>query len=170
MKKFHFLIIIASLLTGLLAGGNVNRYIVEVPAWRHVSIVSWAAYSSHADLGNGLFLYPFEAIGSFLLLIAALIIVLIRKTTFKYISLPMLLATGFSALGLIFTIFAAPVMLSVPALGNNEILLQQAFNKFHFWGMFRAIAQLLSFFACIWVLKKMIVIKHNDFNHYKSPV
>ncbi len=174
MKKevawFNILISGPSIFTGILAGTNIDRYVVQVPAWRHVSIVSWGAYSRYADLGNGLFLYPFEAIGSFLLLLAVSFIVLKDKIRYKYVALPALLATGFAALGLILTIFAAPVMLNIPTLGDNEILLQQAFDKFHFWGLFRAIAQLLSFFASVWVLKRMITINQHDSMHYKNQV
>jgi hypothetical protein len=115
-----------------------------------VSILNWAAYSRHADLGNGLFLYPLEAIGSFLLLFTASVIILFHKSLFKQVALPAHLAVVFAAIGLIFTFFAAPLMLSIRTIGNNEILLQKAFDKFQFWGMLRAIAQLLSFLACVW--------------------
>ena len=157
--RVNFLITAASLLTGLLAGGNVDRYIVQVPAWKHVNILSWAAYSRYADLGNGIFLYSFEAIGGSLLLISASIIVLIHKKAFKFVAVPLHLATIFAAMGLIFTFSAAPVMLSIPSMQNNEILLRHAFNKFHFWGLLRAIAQLLSFFACVSALVKNVYRK-----------
>ena len=152
----NFLIITACFLCGLLAGGNVDRYVVQVPAWRQVSISNWAAYSRHADLGNGIFLYPFEAIGSFLMLVIASSIVLIQKTTFKNVIFPLHLATILSAIGLLFTFFAAPVMLSVGRMDNNVLALQHAFDRFHFWGLLRAIAQLLSFVASIFALRGII--------------
>ena len=144
----------ACIFTGLLAGANVDRYVVQLPSWHSVSILNWATYSRHADLGNGLFLYPLEAIGSFLLLFTALVIILFHKSLFKQVALPAHLAVIFAAIGLIFTFFAAPVMLSIRTIGNNEILLQNAFDKFQFWGLLRAIAQLLSFLACVWAFTR----------------
>ena len=61
----------ATVLSGLLAGMDVNRVAVEMHAWERVGATGWAAYSRHADLANGLFLYPFEAIGAALFTLAA---------------------------------------------------------------------------------------------------
>jgi hypothetical protein len=157
----NLLIITGCILSGLLAGGNVDRYVVQVPAWRQVNILNWAAYSRHADLGNGIFLYPFEAIGSFLTLFISSIIVLVNKPVFKYVALPLYLATILSAVGLFFTFFAAPVMLSIGTMDNNIFQLQRAFDKFHFWGLLRAIAQSLSFFASIFALREVIKCSYN---------
>jgi hypothetical protein len=65
----RFLVTGSCILSGLLAGGNVYRYIIEVPAWHNLNINMWSRYSEHADLGNGLFLFPIEAVGSTVLLI-----------------------------------------------------------------------------------------------------
>ncbi len=156
---FILLITAATLLTGILAGGSVDRYIVQVPAWRHLSKLSWAEYTRYAEFGNGLYFYPFEVLGSFILLFTTSAIVLIHKTRFRNIALPVHLATIFATIGVIFTFFSFPVMLSIQTMGNNELLVQHAFDKYHFWGLLRAIAQLLSFIACAWVFKK-----YNDVN------
>lgn len=161
-KWLNLLIITACFLSGLLAGGNVDRYVVQMPAWKQVSILNWAVYSRHADLGNGIFLYPFEAIGSFLMLCISSIIILMHKTRFKNAALPLHLATIFSAIGLLFTFFAAPVMLSLGAMDNNISQLQHAFDKFHFWGLLRAIAQILSFLAIIFAFR--IIAKYSSDN------
>ena len=152
----RILLPIACIISGILAGGNIDRYIVQVPAWHHVSILSWADYSRYADLGNGLFLYPFEAFGSFLPLLIASIIVINKKNPASF---PVLLATFFALLGLVFTIFAAPVMLSIKDMKNDPILLQRAFDTFHFWGTIRAVTQVLSFFACVWAMGKVFATK-----------
>ncbi len=152
--RFNLLIAAACVLTGLLAGGSVDRYLVQVPAWRHLSKLSWAAYTQYAEFGNGLYLYPFEILGSFILSFTITAIVLMHRHSFKYIALPVHLATIFATITLIFTFFSFPVMLSIQTMGNDEILVQHAFNKFHFWGLLRSISQLLSFFACVWVFTK----------------
>jgi hypothetical protein len=151
---FNLLITAATLLTGLLAGGSVDRYIVQVPAWRHLSILTWAEYTRYAEFGNGLVLYPFEVLGSFILLFTTSAVVLIHKIRFRYIALPVHLATIFATIGVIFTLFSFPIMLRIQSMGNNELLVQHAFEKYHFWGLLRAIAQILSFFACAWVFKR----------------
>src|SRR5215831_18834988 len=105
MKKsavIHFLIAISCLLGGALAGSDIYRYIIEVPAWRHLSINEWEKYSEHADLGNGLVLFPVEAIGSAIPLIIASIISL-RSTTFRPSSWLLLSSTVFAIMGLVLT-------------------------------------------------------------------
>jgi hypothetical protein len=154
MKKIaitRFLIVIACLMGGALAGGDVYRYIIEVPAWRHLNIDSWQKYSEHADLGNGLVLFPIEAIGSAIPLIVASIIFL-RNSTFKFSTWLLHLSTLFALIGLVFTFFAAPLMLNLPNIHDNDALIQETFNKFHFWGTLRAVAQLLSFFFSVLAL------------------
>ncbi len=62
------LVITATLLGGILAGVNVDRTIVQMPAWRHVETRAW---TRKADLGNGLIFYPLVAIGGAILTVAA---------------------------------------------------------------------------------------------------
>ena len=151
---FKVLMAAACIITGLLAGGSVDRYVVQVPAWRHLNVLSWAEYTRYAEFGNGLYLYPFEVLGSFILLFTTTAMVLISRQRFQYVALPVFLATIFATIGLVFTFFSFPVMLSVQSNGNNAVTAQHAFDKFHFWGWLRAIAQLLSFFACVWVFTR----------------
>ncbi|MDP4129829.1 MAG: hypothetical protein Q8918_12700 [Bacteroidota bacterium] len=151
---FNSLITAACILTGLLAGGSVDRYLVQVPAWRHLSVMNWAAYSRYAEFGNGLYLYPFEVLGSFILLFTITAIVLIHKASFQHIAVPVHLATLFTTIGLVLTFFTFPIIFSVQTMANDETLVQHAFDKFHFWGLLRAVAQLISFIACVWVFTK----------------
>ena len=73
MKRWtRFLLIAATVLAGFLAGGDLDRAVVAMPAWQHVGAIGWAAFSRNADLGNGLFLYPFEAIAGALLILGAI--------------------------------------------------------------------------------------------------
>jgi hypothetical protein len=58
------LIVAAALVNGVLASGNINRALVDMPAWRQTGVLAWAAFSRHADLGrNAMILYPLEAFG-----------------------------------------------------------------------------------------------------------
>ncbi|HEY3038915.1 MAG TPA: hypothetical protein VGJ66_09275 [Pyrinomonadaceae bacterium] len=70
-KRTWILIVAATLLNGLVAGGDVDRWVVGMPSWHTVGVVAWANYSRSADLGNGVFLYPILAIGGTLLSLAS---------------------------------------------------------------------------------------------------
>lgn len=61
----------ATLLHGVLAGVNVDRILMGLPAWHQRGVVAWANYSRPADLGNGLVIYPVLAIGGALFSLAA---------------------------------------------------------------------------------------------------
>jgi hypothetical protein len=166
MNKFksvatlRILVTSACIVTGLLAGGNIYRYVIEVPAWRHLSIINWAEYSRHADLGNGIFLFSIEAIGSTILLLAASIIVLANRSLFKTLPLPVHFATFFALIGIALTFFAAPIMLGLRKDINNPENIEHAFKSFHFWGLLRGVAQLLSFFACVWAMSKVFGVSY----------
>jgi hypothetical protein len=147
----------ACIFTGLLAGENLDRYIIQVPAWHHLNILNWLEYTRRADLGNGLLFYPLEAITGFILLLTSSVIVVIDRNVFKHAAFPVYTATLLAAIGLILTFFAAPILLSLRTMGNNPVLAQEAFDRFHFFGLFRAIAQVLSFFVCVWALGKLSV-------------
>ncbi len=156
--RLRFYVTMACIFSGFLAGGNIDRYVVQVPAWEHVNIVSWADYSRHADLGTGLFAYPIQAIGSALFLIAAAIAV-VSSTKFRQVALPLYAATLLALAGLILTLFAAPYMLSLRTMANDPILLQNAFEHFHFWGLLRALMQVASFCCCVWAMGRVFAIK-----------
>ena len=65
--RTQLLVAAATLLTGIWAGGAVDRVIVGGPAWQELGAQAWAQYSRLADLGAGLVAYPIEGIGSTLL-------------------------------------------------------------------------------------------------------
>ncbi len=148
------IITIACIVTGLLAGENVYRYVIEVPAWKHINIIYWGEYSRNADLKNGIFLFPLEAILSSLLLFIASALVIMNKDFFPLKSFSLYAATTFTLAGLALTFPAASYMFSVETI-NDPQLLQDTFNAFHFWGSLRAITQILSFFSCVFALEKI---------------
>lgn len=130
------------MLNGWLAGGDIYRYVIEVPAWRHLNILDWAGYSRHADLTNGLFLFPIEAIGGFI----PLLIISVMSFSNNYPSRKIIYLAGlFSLAGLILTFFAAPIMLSLRTAPDNPVLIQHIFDRFHFFGFWRMIMQVLAF-------------------------
>jgi hypothetical protein len=105
------------------------------------------------------FFFLLEAIVSALLLTIASIIVLRRKDEFRSVALPLYASSICAIAGLVLTLFAAPYMLSVRTMNDNPELLLQTFNNFHYWGFFRAIAQVLSFCFCVWSIGKVFELK-----------
>jgi len=158
-KMLKFSIITSIVLSGFLAGQTIDRYFVQFTAFRQLDILNWAEYSRHADLGNGIILYPIEAIGGFLFLAVSTIIVVAYRAELKSISTPIYLSFFLAAAGIFFTIFAAPVMLSVKTMGNDTALLQQAFEKFAYWSLWRGIVQLCCFFASVWAMANVFGLK-----------
>ena len=149
-KQLQFTLVTASILMGLLAGETFDRLVIGFHAWKYVDITSWANYSRHADLGNGIIVYPIEAIGGSILLLISSIILLRNKSDkpHKLSFLQIHLATLVSLVGLFLTFLAGPFMLSVKHL-NDPDLLQNAFDKFYYWSTFRGIAHILSFIFSI---------------------
>ncbi len=140
----------AALPGGFLAGADLDRALVAMPAWSEVGAIGWAAFSRHADLGAGLVLYPAEAVlAALLVLAAALSHRLDRGRT--GVGLPLYAAGALSILGLVLTARAAPIMLSIRDMGD-PVMLQQAFGGFRFWGDLRGACQVLAFVAEIGAL------------------
>jgi hypothetical protein len=145
-------VVAATVLGGILAGFNVDRALVQMPAWRHVGARAWAAYSRHADLGNGLILYPLEAIGAAIFSIAAPIAFHLDASAPRPAAVPIDLAAGLVLGGLLSTIPAAPKMLSLRRICDDPAALRRAFDGFERWGDVRAVFQVLAFFANVWSL------------------
>lgn len=146
------LIIAATILNGFLAGGNVDRAIVQMPAWRKVGARAWAAYSRRADLENGLFLYPIEAVGGALFTISAAVSFQFDRAVPISAALPIYLSVALVLGGLLATVKAAPIMMSVRRIGDDTSALQKALDGFRLWGNVRGGFQILAFLTNIWAL------------------
>jgi len=147
------LLIAATLLGGILAGGNVNRNLVHMPAWHHVGVLAWAAFSRYADLGlNGMIVYPLEGIGGAVLTVAAAIAYHFDRSAPRSAAIAIYAAAGLVVGGMLATTQAAPIMMSVRHLGDDPVALQQAFDGFEFWGRVRGIFQIAAFVANLWSL------------------
>jgi hypothetical protein len=145
------LLVAATVVSGLLAGMNVDRAVVAMPAWRRVGPVAWAEFSRRADLGNGKVVYPAEAVGGFLLILAALTTALVEGRALGAAVLPLAVAAIFAAAGLVFTVKAAPFMLGIHSEADPARL-ARAFAGFLFWGNLRGVCQVMAFLACVWAL------------------
>ena len=151
-RRTRLLLGAAVILSGLLAGGVLDRVFVGGPAWHALGTEAWAQFSRLADLGTGLVAYPVEGIGAAILLLAAAVSNHLDGKSRSVAPVPLYIAAGFSVLGLIFTLKAAPIMLGLSSsLSAADV--QRAFGEFFFWGLYlRGAADSLAFMASVWAL------------------
>jgi hypothetical protein len=146
------LAVLAVLANGLLAGLSLDRFIVALPAWRRVGVRGWAVFSRHADLGNGLVLYPLQGIGGPLLSIATAVAVWLGPSPSDAI-LPVATMALLSVAHVVATARGAPNMAKVHRLSeDDEAGLRAAFAAFERWQAVRATLQVLTFATSVWAL------------------
>ncbi len=156
------LVILATLVDSILAGTNVNRALVEMPAWQKTGARGWAAFSRHADLGQtGMLLYPLSAFASAILSLAAAVRFHLHGGEPSAAALPLHAAVLATIAGLVTTIKAAPIMLGVRNLGDDTPALQQALDGFQFWGNIRGVLQVLAFVTNLWSLLAVLDARRN---------
>jgi hypothetical protein len=143
--------IVTALLIGAV-GDNLNRTIVEMPAWRALGATAWAAFSRLADLGNGRIIYPVAGIGSTVLVLAAAISFRTSALRPWSVAVPVYGAALMNIGVILLTTQAAPIMLNVPRLGTDPVALRQAFEGFYRWDSIRAVFGALASCAQIWAV------------------
>jgi hypothetical protein len=146
-------LVLATLVALGLLGSMTDRALVATPAWEHLQVQDWAAYSRQADLGNGLILYPIQGILPTLLAIAAATSHRLDRARRPGAGPPVYLA-ALSMIGVMATTaIAAPIMLDVDDLADNTTALQQAFDQFTLWGVYlRGSFFALAFLATVWAV------------------
>jgi hypothetical protein len=147
--------IVVALVVGAV-GDNLNRTIVEMPAWRALGATAWAAFSRLADLGNGRIIYPVAGIGSTLLVLAAAISFRTSSVRPWSVAVPVYGAALMNIGVILLTTQAAPIMLNVPRLGTDPAALQQAFEGFYRWDSIRAVVGALAACAQIWAVVALL--------------
>jgi len=153
--RTRLLFVAATVLSGILAGGIIDRAIVGGPAWQELSTEAWAQYSRHADLGTGLVAYPIEGIGAALLIIAATLSNYFDRDMRRVVMIPLYCAVVFSVSGLLLTAKVAPVMLGLVEPQSTSAI-QRAFDEFFLWGLhLRGATDTLAFIAMVWASSKM---------------
>jgi hypothetical protein len=156
LLRITFWFIMTSMLLGSLLG-DLNRTLVEMPAWRQLGPEGWAAFSRLADLGNGRILYPIAGIGGMLLTLAAAVAFRLAPRRPWWAAVPVYGAALMDIGVILLTAQAAPVMLSLHHAGNNPVLLQKAFDGFYRWDSIRAVVGTVGDFAAIWSLVAVTV-------------
>jgi len=145
---------LAAIVSGLIGGFGFNRVLMEMPAWRGLGPAIWAEFSRRADLGVGLFLYPAEAGGAALMMLAAAVSFHFDNTAHRRAASALYAALLLSAAGLVCALRVVPVMLSLRAL-RDPVAVKAAFDAFLLWDTVRSGFQALAFVAAVWALASL---------------
>ncbi len=157
INKIRILFVAASIITGLIAGTSVEKYVVRIPAWQKMDILQWAEFSKYEYLGYGLYFYLIKSFICLILFSTILFLsVKYKIRSIKWRSV-LLLVLSFSTLG--FTLHIAPLMFSLPQLGNDQAAIKKVFDEVNYWGAYRTVLQLLCFIICIFYTGKVFLLK-----------
>jgi len=149
---FTFLVtLVATLLTGLLAGASLDKALIQLPARHRIGAAAFAAFSRANDLGNGLIIYPALGIGAALFTLLAAILAAFSGRAFATV-LPFYLAALLAVLHTFTTTPAAPNMLALRQPITDEAALTATFDRFAKWNSIRNALLVLNFVCLIWAL------------------
>jgi len=97
------------------------------------------------------------AIGGALLSLAAAVSLILEPKRSRLLTTAVSMAAALAIGGLLLTLKAAPFMLSLRTIGNDNVAgLQQAFNGFWFWSAIRGVLQVLAFAGNLWSLIEIL--------------
>ena len=151
MNILFWLVAIAVIVHGIIAGVSFDVAMVKLPTRKRVGVVAYAQFARGNDMGNGIVVYPTIAILALLLIIA---------TTFasyfvhapQAIMLPLLSACVGTAAHFVCTAKAAPNILSLRSAPDDEALLTRKLDAFAKWHAYRALFQFFTFVVLVWAL------------------
>ncbi len=146
-----FLIALAIVFNGTLAGASIDTALVKLPARKRIGARAYAVFARGNDLGNGLWAYPLWAIPAALLVFAAAIAALARGGA-PLPSVFLLIASATSIFHFIATSQAAPTMLGIRHAPDDEKTLAARLDRFARWHAVRAVFQLLTFLVLVLAL------------------
>jgi hypothetical protein len=145
------LLIVATALNGLLAGASLDQSIKQLPARRRIGVLSYAAYSRAADLGNGIVWYAGLGLGAAGCSVAVAVVALVQGVAPVHAP-PIAVAAGLSILHSLTTTRAAPTLFSQRRYERDEAALTAVFDRFERWQTVRVLVQVLTFGATLWAL------------------
>jgi len=150
MTSARSLSLAAPALGGIVAGATADRLLVQLPALGRLGPKFWAEYSRNADLSvRGAAFYPPVAIGHAVLSVAAAVALAKNRRAREPAVAAAILTLG----GLALTLKAAPNMLSVRHLGDDQVALERARSGFNFWSRIRGACHIGAVVANVWSLR-----------------
>lgn len=151
MSTVFWLLVIAVIVHGLIAGISFDVATVKLPTRKRIGAIAYARFARGNDMGNGIIVYPTIAVMA-LVLVAVTTLAAYFSHAPQPIILPLLAACCGTVAHSLCTAKAAPKMLSLRHAPDNEIFLAGKLNQFARWHAFRATFQFLTFVALVWTL------------------
>jgi hypothetical protein len=136
---------------GLLAGASFDVAVVKLPTRHRIGSVAYANFARGNDLGNGLVVYPAAGILAVVLVLATTIATYFTRPS-PVVMVPLLLACAGTVAHSICTAKAAPIMLSLRGMPEEEAILTAKLDRFAFWHALRATFQISTFVVLLWAL------------------
>lgn len=152
-----FLLLAATIFTGLLAGGSLDKALVELPARRRIGAIDFATFNRANDLGNGIIVYPLLGIGAAVLTVIPAVLTLIANYSLAR-GLPLYFSALLTLCHTFTTSRAAPTMLQLRNPISDEKILSDLFERFTKWHNLRAIIQVGNFLTLVWALVTFITV------------
>jgi hypothetical protein len=137
----HDIIFLATLLSGLMAGIALDKWVVQLPARKKIGAKAFAEYFRASDLGPGIYLYPIIGLAAPMLTILAAVLDFATGTgTTHFIHIAALFAVGH----LIATSQAAPTGLKLRR-NPDEPERTRVLDTFSKWNAIRAVCLFFMF-------------------------
>ncbi len=151
MNTVFWLIVIAVIIHGLIAGISFDVATVKLPTRKRIGAVAYARFARGNDMGNGIIVYPTIAILALILVAVTTLIAYLSRAP-QTVTLPLLAACAGTVAHSLCTAKAAPNILSLRNAADDEIFLTGKLNEFAKWHAYRAAFQFLTFVALVWAL------------------
>ena len=151
MNTVFWLIVIAVIIHGLIAGISFDVAAVKLPARKRIGAIAYARFARGNDMGNGIIVYPTIAILALILVAGATLTAYLARAP-QTVILPLLVACAGTVAHSLCTVKAAPNMLSLRNAPDDEAFLAGKLNEFAKWHAYRAAFQFLTFVALVWAL------------------
>jgi hypothetical protein len=154
MDSFTVILMLTTFIHGLEAGLCFDVALVKLPIRHRIGSIPYANFARGNDLGNGIIVYQIIGVSGLLVVFASAILAYIQEQPHT-ILYPLCVSTLATILASFGTAKAAPIMLSLKKLPNDEQLLRQKLDRFARWHNFRTTFQIIAFIALIWTLANL---------------
>ena len=151
MNTLFWLVVTAVVVHGLIAGISFDVATVKLPTRKRIGVIAYAQFARGNDLGNGVLVYPTIAILALLLVAGATLAAHLTHRS-DAVMFPLFAACGGTIAHFLCTALAAPNMLSLRSVSNDEAFLARKLDAFATWHGYRTLFQFLTFVALVWAL------------------
>lgn len=151
MNTVFWLTVVAVIIHGLIAGISFDVATVKLPTRKRIGAVAYTHFARANDMGNGILVYPTIAIIAFALIASTTIAACFAHAP-RTIMLPLLVSCVGTVAHSLCTAKAAPNMLGLRQIPDDEIIMGSKLDEFAKWHAYRAAFQFLTFVALVWAL------------------